>query len=89
VLEYKRGEGASSLIRRVHVDAGQSYSGDLPESIWTIVSGKGILTILNEESVVSAGSVVKIPNGAGQSLLAATELELIEVQFGIETEETL
>jgi mannose-6-phosphate isomerase-like protein (cupin superfamily) len=53
------------------------------------VSGKGILTIFNEESVVSSGSVVRIPLSAGQSLLAATEMELIEVQLCEEAEETL
>jgi mannose-1-phosphate guanylyltransferase len=50
--------------------------------VWVIVSGKGILTIDGVDSVVCPGCVVEIPLKAKHTILAATELEFIEVQLG-------
>ena len=85
VLEYKQTAGSSSLVKRLHIEAGQSisyqYHTDRAE-VWVIVKGKGILTIDGVDSVVETGSTIKIPAGSKHSLLAATEIELVEVQLG-------
>ena len=85
VLDYKQTGGASSLVKRMRIEAGQSISYQYHSKrseVWVFISGKGILTIDGTESVVSAGSVIKIPQGEKHSLLAATELEFIEIQLG-------
>jgi len=85
VLDYKQADGTSSLVKRLRIDAGQSISYQYHTQraeVWVIVRGKGILTVDGVDSVVSRGSVVSISNEVKHSLLAATELELIEVQLG-------
>jgi len=85
VLDYKRSGENSSLIKRLTIDVGQSISYQYHakrSEVWVVVSGKGILTIEETDSVVKDGSVVQIPVGAKHSLLAATKLELVEVQLG-------
>lgn len=86
VLDYRTGE-TSSLVKRIRIDAGKGlsyqYHGKRSE-VWVVVKGKGILTIDGEDSIVSEGSVIQIPIGAKHSLLAATEMEFIEVQLGQE-----
>ena len=85
VLEYSHSDKGSSLVKRLRMDAGQSisyqYHNNRSET-WVIVSGKGIFTLDGIDSVVSPGSVLKIPQGSRHSLLAATSLEFIEVQLG-------
>ena len=85
VLEYKQTDESSSLVKRMRIDAGKSISYQYHakrSEIWVIVSGKGILTIDGVDSVVSPGSVITIPQETKHSLLAATEIEFIEVQLG-------
>ena len=85
VLEYKRTNEASSLVKRMRIEAGKAISYQyhtLRSEIWVIVSGKGILTLDETDTVVSPGSVIKIPQGSRHSLLAATDMEFIEVQLG-------
>jgi len=84
ILDYNTGD-SSSLIKRIHMDAGKSMGYQYHTKhtqIWIILSGKGILTIDEVDSVVSANSVIQIPIGANCSLLAATKMEFIEVQLG-------
>ena len=85
VLEYKQSNESSSLVKRMHIDAGKSISCQYHtkrSEFWVIVRGKGILTIDGVDSVVSLGNVIHIPREAKHSLLAATDLEFIEVQLG-------
>lgn len=85
VLEYRQSNGYSSLVKRMRMDAGKSVSYQYHtkrSEVWAIISGKGILTIDGVDSVVSPGSVVSIPKESKHSLLAATDLEFIEVQLG-------
>ena len=85
VLDYLQSDGASSLIKRLHIDAGKSISYQYHSKrseVWVIVKGKGILTLDGVESEVSQGSVIHIPCGAKHSLRAETGLEFVEVQLG-------
>ena len=85
VLEYKQGDERSSIVKRMRIDAGKAISyqyHNQRSEVWVVVSGKGILTIDGVDSVVGPQSVIHIPVGTKHSLLAATELEFIEVQIG-------
>jgi mannose-1-phosphate guanylyltransferase len=85
VLEYKQTDESSSLVKRMRIHAGQAISYQYHSrrsEVWVVVSGKGILTIDGVDSVVSPGSVVRISQGVKHALMAATELEFIEVQLG-------
>ena len=87
VLDYKRVDGGvSSLVKRVQIDAGASYTclqAMLHSNAWLVVRGKGILSSGCTDSVLSPGSMVQIAEGTEHTILAATAMELIEVQFGI------
>jgi mannose-1-phosphate guanylyltransferase len=85
VVDYKQGDDMSSLIKRVRIDAGQtmcSHAHAKRSEVWAVVSGKGIFTMGGEDSVVAPGSIIQIPREANHSLLAATTMELIEIQLG-------
>ena len=85
VLDYKQANGVSSIVKRMKIETGEAISYQYHSKrseVWVIVSGKGILTIDGVDTVVTAGSVVQIPQGSKHSLLAAAELEFIEVQLG-------
>ena len=85
ILDYKLADAGSSLVKRVRVEPGKSINHHCNMKYceaWIVVRGKGILTVGGKDSVVSSGSVVEIPSGVKHSLLAATEVELVEVRFG-------
>jgi mannose-1-phosphate guanylyltransferase len=87
VLDYAQFPGNASLVKRLRIEAGKSISYQYHSKrseIWVIVSGKGIVTMDGVDSVVASGSIVTIPVGAKHQLLAATELEFVEVQLGSE-----
>lgn len=84
VLDYKQSDKTFSLIKRMHIESGKSINCHYHEKsseICVVVSGKGILTLDGVDSVVAPGSMVHIPSGASHSLLAASDLEVIEVQL--------
>ncbi|MEC0282051.1 sugar phosphate nucleotidyltransferase [Terribacillus saccharophilus] len=88
VLDYKKyEEGNEVLTKRIGIDAGKNLSYQVHykrSEVWTIVKGEGIL-ILNEKlSHVRAGDVIKIPLSMKHSIKAITDLEIIEVQSGLE-----
>jgi len=85
VLDYKQDNGASSIVKRLRIEAGQSISYQYHSKrseVWVIVSGEGLLTIDGVDSAVGPGSVIEVPTKAKHSLLAAAALEFIEVQLG-------
>ncbi|MCL2016524.1 MAG: sugar phosphate nucleotidyltransferase [Defluviitaleaceae bacterium] len=85
ILDYKPEKTASSLIRRIRIDAGKELKSQFHlnrNEVWVVLTGKGILTLNGTDSVVAAGSVVQVPQKAKHSLIAATAMELIEIQLG-------
>ncbi|MBR1455479.1 MAG: phosphomannose isomerase type II C-terminal cupin domain, partial [Lachnospiraceae bacterium] len=57
------------------------------DEVWTIISGKGMLTLNDEETEVRAGDVITIKKGDKHALNATTDLHFIEVQYGEELAE--
>ncbi|MGN0165539.1 MAG: sugar phosphate nucleotidyltransferase [Lachnospiraceae bacterium] len=52
------------------------------DEVWTVIEGEGRIVIDGAEKTVKAGEVVKMPAGCKHTIIAHTELKLIEVQLG-------
>lgn len=60
------------------------HSHERRDEVWTIVSGTGTSLIDGVKKRVQAGDVLAMPAGCRHTLLADTELKVIEVQIGHE-----
>lgn len=60
------------------------HSHELRDEVWTIVSGKGRTIVDGIEQSVTAGDVVTMKAGVRHTVIADTELQIIEVQLGRE-----
>ena len=58
------------------------HSHDRRDEVWTIISGKGKTIVDGMEQLVQAGDVVTMAAGCKHTIIAETELQLIEVQLG-------
>lgn len=54
------------------------------DETWTIISGKGRAIIDGTERFVQAGDVITMPAGCRHTIIADTELKIMEVQLGRE-----
>ena len=76
-----------SMTIKVTLKAGRSmnyHSHDRRREVWTVISGKGRTVIDGVQQPVKAGDVVELPAGCKHTILADTEIKLIEVQLGKE-----
>lgn len=60
------------------------HSHDRRDEVWTIISGNGRSIVDGMEQPVQAGDVVTMQAGCRHTLIADTELKVIEVQLGRE-----
>ena len=60
------------------------HSHDNRNEVWTIIEGKGKTIIDGMEQIVKPGDVVTMEAGCRHTIIAETELKLIEVQLGKE-----
>jgi mannose-1-phosphate guanylyltransferase len=84
-LQYP--DGNEVLTKRIMIKAGKnlSYQYHLKRSeIWTVINGTGELVIDDKHTAINAGDVIQIPRGSKHSIMALTNLEIIEVQRGSE-----
>lgn len=58
------------------------HSHEHREEIWTVVEGSGKTIVNDVETSISTGDVIKIPKGARHTIIADTNLKVIEVQVG-------
>lgn len=58
------------------------HSHQFRDEVWTVVSGNGRVILDGEERSVRAGDVVTMKAGCKHTILADTELKVIEVQTG-------
>lgn len=54
------------------------------DEVWTVIAGKGHTIVDGMEQEVSAGDVITMEAGCRHTIIAETELKLIEVQLGKE-----
>lgn len=78
-------DGNHSLTKSITIKAGCSTSYQLHRhrsEVWTFVQGEGKVVLGTEVTRVKAGDTVVAPVGVKHSVLADTDLTLIEVQCG-------
>lgn len=77
----------NSMTIRVTLNAGHrmNYHSHLHrDEVWTIISGTGKTIVDGMEQPVAAGDVVTMQAGCRHTIIAETELKVIEVQLGEE-----
>jgi len=52
------------------------------DEVWVVISGKGKTIVDGVERFVKAGETIKMPAGCRHTIIAETELKLIEIQLG-------
>ena len=60
------------------------HSHEHRDEVWTVVSGEGRTVVDGMEQLVHAGDVVTVAAGCRHTIIADTELSVIEVQIGAE-----
>ena len=60
------------------------HSHEHRDEVWTIVSGRGRTIVDGMEQPVKPGDVITIEAGCRHTILAETELKVVEVQLGRE-----
>ncbi len=76
-----------SMTIKVTLTPGHSmnyHSHSRRDEVWTVISGKGRTIVDGMEQPVQAGDVVTMQAGCRHTVIADTELKLIEVQLGKE-----
>ena len=72
---------------KVTLNAGHQmnyHSHERRDEVWNVISGKGRSIVDGMEQPVQAGDVVTMQAGCRHTLIADTELKVIEVQLGRE-----
>jgi len=76
-----------SLTIKVTLNPGHMmnyHSHERRDEVWTVISGEGKAIIDGEEIRITVGDVIKMPAGCRHTVIADTELKIIEVQIGDE-----
>lgn len=74
-----------SLTIKVTLNPGHGmnyHSHELRNEVWTVIYGEGRAMIDGVEQKVKAGDVLRMPAGCRHTIMADTELQMIEVQLG-------
>lgn len=77
----------ASLTIKVTLHSGHSmryHSHARRDEVWTVISGRGRAYIDDQVQQVKPGDVLAMPAGSRHTIVAETELQLIEVQVGEE-----
>ena len=79
--------GENSLTIKVTLKAGNKmnyHSHERRDEVWTIISGSGRTIVDGMEQQVTAGDVITMQAGCRHTIIADSELEVMEVQLGRE-----
>ena len=74
-----------SLTLKLSVQAGKALSyheHKTRNESWTVLSGRGMVTLDGQSFPIEAGQGIELPQGKPHKLAALTDMELIEIQFG-------
>lgn len=77
--------GDDSLTIKVTLNPGHSmnyHSHEHRDKIWNVISGQGRTVVDEREQSVKAGDVICMKAGCRHTVIADTELQMIEVQLG-------
>lgn len=75
----------NSMTIKVQLNRGNQmkyHSHERREEVWTVVSGQGRTIVDGVVRVVQPGDVVHLPKGCKHTLIADTDISVIEVQIG-------
>ena len=75
----------ASMTIKVTLNAGHQmnyHSHQHRDEVWTVIAGKGKTIVDGMEQNVKAGDVITMSAGCRHTVIAETELKLIEVQLG-------
>ena len=75
----------SSLTIKIVLQAGNRlnyHSHARRNEVWTVMSGRGHVIVEGVAQPIAPGDVVKLPVGCKHTVVARTELEILEVQLG-------
>lgn len=76
-----------SMTIRIMLQAGSSlkyHSHEHRDEVWTVISGKGRSVVDGMEQYVNTGDVVTVAAGCRHTMIADTDMNIIEVQIGEE-----
>ena len=76
-----------SMTIKITLRAGSQmkyHSHELRDEIWTVISGTGKTIVDGMEQVIHPGDVVSVAAGCKHTLVAETNMSLIEIQIGEE-----
>ena len=76
-----------SMTIKVTLNKGHSmnyHSHKYRDEVWTIISGRGRTIVDGMEQEVTVGDVITMQAGCKHTIIADTELQVIEVQLGWE-----
>ena len=77
----------NSLTIKVTLKSGHSmnyHSHERRDEVWVIINGKGTIVVDGKRKPVNVGDVITMQAGCKHTIIADTELKLIEVQIGKE-----
>ena len=86
-MHHDTSSSVGSMTVRVDIAAGNGmkyHSHELRNEIWTVLSGTGKTIVDGMEQIVRAGDVVSIAAGCRHTIIAQTDMSVIEVQVGDE-----
>ena len=81
------GVQSKSITIQVTLNAGNSmkyHSHERRDEVWTVIEGTGRTIVDGMEQIVKPGDVVTISAGCKHTLIADTDMKVIEVQVGDE-----
>ena len=87
VLDYESFGQQKVLTKRLSILADRNLSyqtHEKREEVWTVVKGEGLFAHEDRIEYVKPGSVLQIPIGTKHAIKALTDMEIIEVQTGVE-----
>lgn len=76
-----------SMTIKVILNAGYHmnyHSHDYRDEVWIVIRGQGKVIVDSEEKLIKAGDVITVAAGCKHTVIANTELQIIEVQIGKE-----
>ena len=74
-----------SLIVKVILHAGKRmhyHSHEKRDEVWVVIIGEGRIIVDGMEQLIKVGDVVTMAAGCKHTVIAQTELQMIEVQLG-------
>lgn len=77
--------GENNLVAKATMKAGHRmsyHSHDFREEVWTILSGVGRVVVDGIERAIQPGSVITLPAGSKHTIIARTNLSVLETQIG-------